>query len=68
MPLHTHPAGSELLFVMEGTVLAGFISGATNTVYTKTVSKVLAIPNHTITINHKPSTNDKIRYNQSVYM
>jgi quercetin dioxygenase-like cupin family protein len=39
VPLHTHPAGSELLFVMEGTVSAGFISGATNTVYVKTVGK-----------------------------
>ncbi|GJN16031.1 hypothetical protein PR202_gb02981 [Eleusine coracana subsp. coracana] len=39
VPLHTHPAGSELLYVMEGTVSARFISGATNTVYVKTVSK-----------------------------
>ncbi|TVU05625.1 hypothetical protein EJB05_48794, partial [Eragrostis curvula] len=39
VPLHTHPAGSELLFVMEGAVSAGFVSGATNKVYVKTVSK-----------------------------
>uniref|UniRef100_A0A0A9G5M2 Germin-like protein n=1 Tax=Arundo donax TaxID=35708 RepID=A0A0A9G5M2_ARUDO len=39
VPLHAQPHGSELLFVVEGTMTAGFISGKTNTVYTKTVSK-----------------------------
>ncbi|XP_020187031.1 germin-like protein 8-14 [Aegilops tauschii subsp. strangulata] len=37
--LHTHPAASELLFVTEGTILAGFISSSSNTVYTKTLYK-----------------------------
>ncbi|CAD6272713.1 unnamed protein product [Miscanthus lutarioriparius] len=37
VPLHTHPAGSELLFVTQGTVAAGFISSGSNTVYTKTL-------------------------------
>uniref|UniRef100_M8CMG6 Uncharacterized protein n=1 Tax=Aegilops tauschii TaxID=37682 RepID=M8CMG6_AEGTA len=37
VPLHTHPAASELLFVTEGTILAGFISSSSNTVYTKTL-------------------------------
>ncbi|VAI72111.1 unnamed protein product [Triticum turgidum subsp. durum] len=35
----THPAASELLFVTEGTILAGFISSSSNTVYTKTLYK-----------------------------
>ncbi|XP_062196425.1 germin-like protein 8-13 [Phragmites australis] len=39
VPLHTHPEGSELLFVVEGTLSAGFISAETNTVYMKTVTK-----------------------------
>ena len=39
VPLHTHPAASELLFVTEGTILAGFISSSSNTVYTKTLYK-----------------------------
>lgn len=37
VPIHTHPAGSELLFVTQGTVAAGFISSGANTVYTKTL-------------------------------
>jgi oxalate decarboxylase/phosphoglucose isomerase-like protein (cupin superfamily) len=39
VPLHTHPAASELLFVTQGTILAGFISSSSNTVYTKTLYK-----------------------------
>ncbi|OEL25866.1 Germin-like protein 8-13 [Dichanthelium oligosanthes] len=39
VPLHTHPEGSELLIVIEGPLVAGFISADTNTVYTKTVNK-----------------------------
>ena len=39
VPLHTHPAASELLFVTEGTILAGFITSSSNTVYTKTLYK-----------------------------
>lgn len=38
IPLHTHPAASELLVVLEGTILAGFISSA-NTPYTATLKK-----------------------------
>ncbi|KAK8967084.1 Auxin-binding protein ABP20 [Platanthera guangdongensis] len=38
VPLHTHPAASELLIVIEGTVLAGFISSA-NKPYTATLKK-----------------------------
>jgi quercetin dioxygenase-like cupin family protein len=37
VPIHTHPAGSELLFITQGTVAAGFISSGANTVYTKTL-------------------------------
>ncbi|KAM0903906.1 hypothetical protein ACQ4PT_018367 [Festuca glaucescens] len=39
VPLHTHPAASKLLFVTQGTILAGFISSSSNTVYTKTLYK-----------------------------
>uniref|UniRef100_A0A0A8XPL0 Germin-like protein n=1 Tax=Arundo donax TaxID=35708 RepID=A0A0A8XPL0_ARUDO len=39
VPLLTHPEASELLFVLEGTMVAGFISADTNTVYIKTVRK-----------------------------
>ncbi|KAL5229794.1 hypothetical protein ABZP36_028570 [Zizania latifolia] len=37
IPLHTHPAASELLFVIEGTIAAGLISSSSNTVFTKTL-------------------------------
>lgn len=38
IPFHTHPGGSELLVVIQGTICAGFISSA-NTVYFKTLNK-----------------------------
>ncbi|KAI8565349.1 hypothetical protein RHMOL_Rhmol03G0252000 [Rhododendron molle] len=38
-PIHTHPGGSEILFVVEGTISAGFISSSANTVYFKTLYK-----------------------------
>lgn len=38
IPFHTHPAASEILFVAEGTICAGFVSSA-NTVYFKTLNK-----------------------------
>uniref|UniRef100_A0A7N0TKE4 Germin-like protein n=1 Tax=Kalanchoe fedtschenkoi TaxID=63787 RepID=A0A7N0TKE4_KALFE len=38
IPMHTHPAGNELLVVTQGTICAGFISSA-NAVYLKTLSK-----------------------------
>lgn len=45
IPLHTHPAASELLVVVQGSILAGFISSG-NTVYLKTLKKgdVIALP------------------------
>nr|WKW56180.1 auxin-responsive germin-like protein 2.2 [Oryza sativa Indica Group] len=39
VPLHTHPAGSELLYVLDGALVAGFISSSDNKVYYKEVSK-----------------------------
>ncbi|XP_077230753.1 auxin-binding protein ABP19a-like [Tasmannia lanceolata] len=38
IPLHTHPAASELIVVTQGFITAGFISSA-NTVYIKTLKK-----------------------------
>jgi len=38
IPLHTHPGASELLVVIQGSILAGFIS-SDNTVYLKTLKK-----------------------------
>ncbi|XP_023529910.1 auxin-binding protein ABP19a-like [Cucurbita pepo subsp. pepo] len=38
IPFHTHPAASEVLLVVEGTICAGFVSSA-NTVYFKTLNK-----------------------------
>ncbi|XP_020226585.1 auxin-binding protein ABP19a [Cajanus cajan] len=38
IPLHTHPGASELLVVVQGSILAGFIS-SDNTVYLKTLKK-----------------------------
>lgn len=38
-PLHTHPEGTELLYVLEGTMVAGFISSTGNTVYMKKLNK-----------------------------
>lgn len=37
VPFHTHPAASELLFVTQGTIAAGFVSSSSNTVFTKTL-------------------------------
>lgn len=39
IPLHTHPGGSEVLLVLQGTICAGFISSSANTVYLKTLNK-----------------------------
>ncbi|PAN35723.1 hypothetical protein PAHAL_6G229500 [Panicum hallii] len=39
VPLHSHPGGSELLFVVEGTMAAGFITSLTNKVFAKTLHK-----------------------------
>lgn len=38
VPMHTHPAGSELLLVVQGAITAGFISTA-NKVYVQTLKK-----------------------------
>ncbi|QCD80234.1 auxin-binding protein ABP19a-like [Vigna unguiculata] len=38
IPLHTHPGASELLVVIQGSILAGFISSS-NTVYIKKLNK-----------------------------
>ncbi|XP_068309664.1 auxin-binding protein ABP20 [Pyrus communis] len=38
IPFHTHPGGSEVLIVIEGTICAGFVSSA-NTVYLQTLEK-----------------------------
>ncbi|KAK6152005.1 hypothetical protein DH2020_014640 [Rehmannia glutinosa] len=39
IPLHTHPAASEILVVIQGTITAGFISSFDNKVYVKTLNK-----------------------------
>ncbi|XP_051230468.1 germin-like protein 8-14 [Lolium perenne] len=39
VPLHTHPAATELIFVTQGTIVAAFISSDSNTVYSKTLNK-----------------------------
>ncbi|XP_058079690.1 auxin-binding protein ABP19a-like [Magnolia sinica] len=39
VPLHTHPGGSEILVVVQGTICAGFISSSANMVYLKTLKK-----------------------------
>ncbi|XP_044971118.1 germin-like protein 8-14 [Hordeum vulgare subsp. vulgare] len=39
VPLHWHPAATELIFVLEGTLSCGFISATSNRVYTNTLYK-----------------------------
>lgn len=39
VPLHSHPGGTELLYVIEGAISAGFITSLTNQVYVKTLYK-----------------------------
>ncbi|KAB1209489.1 Auxin-binding protein ABP19a [Morella rubra] len=39
VPFHTHPGGSEVLLVVQGTICAGFVSSSANTVYLKTLKK-----------------------------
>ena len=45
VPFHTHPGGSEILIVLQGTISAGFVSSA-NTVYFKTlkVADIMVFP------------------------
>ncbi|XP_057506638.1 auxin-binding protein ABP19a-like [Actinidia eriantha] len=38
VPMHTHPGANEVIFMVKGTITAGFISSA-NTVYLKTLNK-----------------------------
>uniref|UniRef100_A0A5B7C2P9 Germin-like protein n=1 Tax=Davidia involucrata TaxID=16924 RepID=A0A5B7C2P9_DAVIN len=38
VPMHTHPGASEILLVVQGSILAGFVSSA-NTVYLKKLKK-----------------------------
>ncbi|XP_059432973.1 auxin-binding protein ABP19a-like [Corylus avellana] len=38
VPIHTHPGASEAILVLEGKIIAGFVSSA-NTVYYKTLKK-----------------------------
>ncbi|XVE97901.1 hypothetical protein REPUB_Repub03eG0058800 [Reevesia pubescens] len=37
VPMHTHPGASEVLVVIEGSILAGFISSSANKVYFKSL-------------------------------
>ncbi|ONM04293.1 Germin-like protein subfamily 3 member 1 [Zea mays] len=37
--MHTHPEASEVMFVLEGTFSAGFISAETNKAYVKSLKK-----------------------------
>ncbi|KAG2584345.1 hypothetical protein PVAP13_6KG300100 [Panicum virgatum] len=39
VPLHAHPKASEIIIVVEGAVLAGFVSAGTNVAFTRTVRK-----------------------------
>ncbi|KAF4363608.1 hypothetical protein CsatB_010610 [Cannabis sativa] len=39
IPFHTHPGGSEILIVLEGTLCAGFVSSSANQVFFKTLNK-----------------------------
>ncbi|XP_052180843.1 germin-like protein [Diospyros lotus] len=39
VPLHSHPGGSEIAFVVSGTITAGLISTTANKVYVKTLKK-----------------------------
>ena len=39
IPFHTHPGGSEILILIEGTLCAGFVSSTANKVYFKTLNK-----------------------------
>ncbi|GER56939.1 germin-like protein [Striga asiatica] len=39
IPLHTHPAGSEILVVIQGTICAGLVSSFDNKVYLQTLNK-----------------------------
>jgi quercetin dioxygenase-like cupin family protein len=38
VPFHTHPGGSEVLLVVQGTIIAGFVSSA-NTIYYKSLKQ-----------------------------
>lgn len=46
IPFHTHPGGSEVLVVIQGTICSGFISSFDNKVYLKTLNKgeVMVLP------------------------
>lgn len=46
IPMHTHPGASEVLFVLDGSITAGFISSSANTVYVQTLKpgQVMVFP------------------------
>ncbi|XP_059283933.1 auxin-binding protein ABP19a-like [Lycium ferocissimum] len=37
IPMHTHPGGSEVLYVVQGNICAGFVSSSDNKVFFKTL-------------------------------
>ncbi|MCL7038734.1 hypothetical protein MKW94_008503 [Papaver nudicaule] len=39
IPFHTHPAANEVLVVVQGSIVAGFVSSSANKVYLKTLKK-----------------------------
>ncbi|CAL4993642.1 unnamed protein product [Urochloa decumbens] len=39
VPLHSHPGGTELVYVLEGSLVSGFVSATLNKVYAKTLRK-----------------------------
>lgn len=46
IPLHTHPGGSEVLIVIQGSINAGFVSSSANIVYRKilNVGDIMVFP------------------------
>ncbi|KAM3748405.1 hypothetical protein ACB098_05G106400 [Castanea mollissima] len=56
-PSHTHPRGTELFVVIEGTFLVGFVTSNPNKLFTKVLNKgdVFCITNwsHSLPIQHK---------------
>jgi quercetin dioxygenase-like cupin family protein len=46
VPIHSHPRGSEAIYVVKGRITAGFVSSTANKVYLKTLKKgvIMVIP------------------------
>ncbi|CAI0419425.1 unnamed protein product [Linum tenue] len=65
VPLHSHPSSSEMVFVVEGSVTVGFISGLdSNIMYANKLSKgqVMVIPQGFLHFQHNSGSSNAVLF------